>query len=66
MFEDVEITLRSTVMAFITMNPGYPGACAFHAAELRRTCRLLACRCMCGWGGGGLLPLTLPFQAGVS
>ncbi|KAF5834390.1 hypothetical protein DUNSADRAFT_8976 [Dunaliella salina] len=25
MFEDVEIILRSTVMAFITMNPGYPG-----------------------------------------
>jgi len=24
-FEDVEIVLRSTVMAFITMNPGYPG-----------------------------------------
>ncbi|KAL6747291.1 flagellar outer dynein arm heavy chain beta [Haematococcus lacustris] len=24
-FEDVEVALRSTVMAFITMNPGYPG-----------------------------------------
>ena len=24
-FEDIEVTLRSTVMAFITMNPGYPG-----------------------------------------
>jgi len=25
MFEDVEISLRPSVMAFITMNPGYPG-----------------------------------------
>lgn len=24
-FEDIEVTLKSTVMAFITMNPGYPG-----------------------------------------
>ena len=24
-FDDIEVTLRSTVMAFITMNPGYPG-----------------------------------------
>lgn len=24
-FEDNEISLKSTVMAFITMNPGYPG-----------------------------------------
>lgn len=24
-FEDVEIALRPSVMAFITMNPGYPG-----------------------------------------
>eukprot|EP00201_Polytomella_parva_P017476 CAMPEP_0175071536 /NCGR_PEP_ID=MMETSP0052_2-20121109/19298_1 /TAXON_ID=51329 ORGANISM="Polytomella parva, Strain SAG 63-3" /NCGR_SAMPLE_ID=MMETSP0052_2 /ASSEMBLY_ACC=CAM_ASM_000194 /LENGTH=4543 /DNA_ID=CAMNT_0016338719 /DNA_START=12 /DNA_END=13643 /DNA_ORIENTATION=- len=24
-FEDVEISLKSTIMAFITMNPGYPG-----------------------------------------
>ena len=24
-FEDIEISLKSTVMAFITMNPGYPG-----------------------------------------
>jgi hypothetical protein len=34
MFEDVEIGLRGSVMAFITMNPGYPG-------------RAGACRC--GW-----------------
>ena len=25
MFEDVEISLRPSIMAFITMNPGYPG-----------------------------------------
>ena len=25
LFEDVEISLRRSVMAFITMNPGYPG-----------------------------------------
>lgn len=25
MFEDVEIALKPSVMAFITMNPGYPG-----------------------------------------
>ena len=25
MFEEVEVSLKSTVMAFITMNPGYPG-----------------------------------------
>lgn len=25
MFEDVEIALQPSVMAFITMNPGYPG-----------------------------------------
>lgn len=25
MFEDVEISLKPSVMAFITMNPGYPG-----------------------------------------
>ena len=24
-FEDIEVPLKSTVMAFITMNPGYPG-----------------------------------------
>ena len=24
-FEEVEVSLKSTVMAFITMNPGYPG-----------------------------------------
>jgi dynein heavy chain len=24
-FEDVEISLKPSIMAFITMNPGYPG-----------------------------------------
>lgn len=24
-FEDVEVALKPSVMAFITMNPGYPG-----------------------------------------
>ena len=24
-FDNVEVTLKSSVMAFITMNPGYPG-----------------------------------------
>lgn len=25
LFEDVEVSLKQSVMAFITMNPGYPG-----------------------------------------
>ena len=41
MFEDVEIVLRSTVMAFITMNPGYPGE---HSAGLKYLPKLSSVR----------------------
>lgn len=30
LFEDVEISLKPSVMAFITMNPGYPGRAGKH------------------------------------
>ena len=33
MFEDVEISLRPSTMAFITMNPGYPGRRAARVAR---------------------------------
>jgi len=39
-FEEVEIGLKATVMAFITMNPGYPGR-AGEWSVCRLICNLL-------------------------
>lgn len=64
LFEDVDIALKPSVMAFITMNPGYPGR-----AELPESLKALfrpvsmvlpdlglICEIMLvgGWGGSGI------------
>ena len=49
LFEDAEIALRPSVMAFITMNPGYPGRAGERRAAATHGCLKWALSC-----GGGL------------
>ena len=41
LFEGNEISLRNSVMAFITMNPGYPGRAELPESLKVRDCRLI-------------------------
>jgi hypothetical protein len=46
-FEDVEIGLKPSVMAFITMNPGYPGRAGALSATVHDMHQAVVCVCGC-------------------